>query len=646
MSRQEQQTTEQQNTVELDKIENFNDIYADTDREGQFANSIYNDDIAPLREYNDVPDEAEIRCNKIMMTAIGVMALFSLMFLAEGSSHYLEQDRRGWNEAREHDQYETYNNAGGDSSHQSNLRPYGSDMDESDNNFDPGLNVGDFASEEISDSGISEGKENGPINGVIQNDEPAKYDTSDAIYNINLKPYGFELTDKQNEGETEDTTTINEEVDSNKEESPYNQQGADIEKDREEDIQGIDKDTSGGNNQSINGGEGYSEEDNRDSEHDIDIIDNTDNSIGAGDADHVIGEENLEEQGNEAEIESVEKELETDEIMNSTGDPDDIDSFYDNDDYGMLNVHDEAGEQKGVFMFQPEGAGTNGGDEDADMKNDELDNSSQELDLAEEHHQEINNDTPNKSYDTEDNVDNYPGDYSQSEVKIGVEDDEGRDEVVGDTENQKEADIFLANRDKEAGQTDEIVGDNTQEEVGNLPVEGVGIEEKTHESSEAESEETKEQEFIDQENEHLYPDRNSPLNPYRPKDTSPANALPQPEKETETASETYGLPTGSNEYQQNNSVSNINNDSVESYSATDPNNPNTSNAQNQIADSAINGDEEVSGTSPDANSIMTNEEEEEDDFTPPPISIDPTLQYKFGGIEKNFVPGVDIPFFW
>ena len=603
----------QSQNVPLEQIQNFNNEYAD---------DIFNDDITPLRDYTDPVEER--RCNKIMIITICLMTSLCI-FVAEGSSHYLEGGKRAWNAERDRHRYPEDRS---DSMYHSNLRPYGSDWDIGDE-----IISSDYGSKVDESKGSKATEANSEISRDGGDEDKAQYDASDSIYNINLKPY-----EQNGENETISSEDNHEDADEDEVEE------SEAEYDASDSIYNINLKPyeQNGDNETI------SSEDNHED----------------ADEDEVEESEGQDQGGIEQENSSVSDTQSKEYIIEEDGQPDEgeheepkeEDKYEDESENSLDEESNKDGEEAGDETKSLDTGSDNEdqfGPTDVSEENEDtaIDESSRESEQPEDNikDQDIADDDVEVEGEGEgegeDQVTPEGEDKSVEEAvnDQGVADDQGTPTEEGEenineegADSQKLADGDIEGVGEDQGTPNEEGDDNSVEEAtyyqdaagGDVEDEGEPIneegehnsmeedagnekaadsffdlrnEEKDHKIDGDKSNGTEYPEFVVQEKEDpLYPGKNSPLNPYRPKDTT---------TEVKNPNTKY------------------NNTSMGDDDQYQP-------SKHDLAGQSYHSD------------VKNTTQNDGYDSVPTSVTLDPSLKYKFGGIEQAFVPGVDIPFFW
>lgn len=670
--------------VPLDQIQDFNDEFVDDD-----FTSIYNDEIMPIRNYIDPVEER--RCNNLMIVIISMMA-FVCVILAEGRGHYLEGTKRAWNAQR--DRLQNPPSPSPDPIYHGNLRPYGSDWD-IPGEYQSGPSAGESQeSQETANSGIAE----------------LAYNESDSVHENNLDSYGHDIEGEQNEDHqstivfanndeerlkldpsSKDINDVNlkpnetesEATDSTNNETMVFEQGSDIDflEDGGEKVQTNSSLADSQSHEYILEEEDAKPDDVSKSEEILlnegqseESYDNTSvtKTVNAGNfADEKSENQETTEHENDLDEVGGEGYYGSTEFFNNQASNDskenDIESPPSLEDNSVPSV--EGGEKSGDEVSENQKIADDFlNDRNKETKSDPGNESDQFKDEKE-----------SPFYPTKNSTDNTQNEIESPPSLIdSLSNVEGGGESSGEvSENQKLADAFLSDRNKEP-----------KNDAGN-------------QSGQSEYPEF----VVHKEDDPLYPSKNSPLNPYRPKDTET--------KEPEVQEETKAPSKASTDHQEN---QNQNKDQGDFLELDDPKkevHPNfdddftkqhfkSKNDHGHSTDSQYNskvqGASEIGkdssikesepGESSPSDSVdgergFLNDDDENppekdqeitapsdsvedkqgflnDDEQEPPekvqemnfdegvksVDLDPSLKHKFSGIERDFVPGQDIPFFW
>jgi hypothetical protein len=559
----------QSQNVPLEQIQNFNNEYAD---------DIFNDDITPLRDYTDPVEER--RCNKIMIITICLMTSLCI-FVAEGSSHYLEGGKRAWNAERDRHRYPEDRS---DSMYHSNLRPYGSDWDIGDE-----IISSDYGSKVDESKGSKATEANSEISRDGGDEDKAQYDASDSIYNINLKPY-----EQNGENETISSEDNHEDADEDEVEESEGQDQGGIEQENssvsdtqsKEYIIEEDGQPDEGENEEPKEEDKYEDE----SENSLDEESNKDGEEAGDETKSLDTGSDNEDQFGPTDVSEENEDTAIDESSRESEQPEDNikDQDIADDD---VEVEGE-GEGEGEDQVTPEG-------EDKSVEE-----AVNDQDVADDQGTPTEEGEENSNEEGADSQKLADGDIE------GVGEDQGTPNEEGDDNSVEEATYYqdAAGGDVEdEGEPINEEGEHNsmEEDAGNEKAADsffdLRNEEKDHKIDGDKSNGTEYPEFVVQEKEDpLYPGKNSPLNPYRPKDTT---------TEVKNPNTKY------------------NNTSMGDDDQYQP-------SKHDLAGQSYHSD------------VKNTTQNDGYDSVPTSVTLDPSLKYKFGGIEQAFVPGVDIPFFW
>ena len=559
----------QSQNVPLEQIQNFNNEYAD---------DIFNDDITPLRDYTDPVEER--RCNKIMIITICLMTSLCI-FVAEGSSHYLEGGKRAWNAERDRHRYPEDRS---DSMYHSNLRPYGSDWDIGDE-----IISSDYGSKVDESKGSKATEANSEISRDGGDEDKAQYDASDSIYNINLKPY-----EQNGDNETISSEDNHEDADEDEVEESEGQDQGGIEQENssvsdtqsKEYIIEEDGQPDEGEHEEPKEEDKYEDE----SENSLDEESNKDGEEAGDETKSLDTGSDNEDQFGPTDVSEENEDTAIDESSRESEQPEDNikDQDIADDD---VEVEGE-GEGEGEDQVTPEG-------EDKSVEEAVND-------------QGVADDQGTPTEEGEENINEEGADsqkLADGDIE-GVGEDQGTPNEEGDDNSVEEATYYqdAAGGDVEdEGEPINEEGEHNsmEEDAGNEKAADsffdLRNEEKDHKIDGDKSNGTEYPEFVVQEKEDpLYPGKNSPLNPYRPKDTT---------TEVKNPNTKY------------------NNTSMGDDDQYQP-------SKHDLAGQSYHSD------------VKNTTQNDGYDSVPTSVTLDPSLKYKFGGIEQAFVPGVDIPFFW
>ena len=559
----------QSQNVPLEQIQNFNNEYAD---------DIFNDDITPLRDYTDPVEER--RCNKIMIITICLMTSLCI-FVAEGSSHYLEGGKRAWNAERDRHRYPEDRS---DSMYHSNLRPYGSDWDIGDE-----IISSDYGSKVDESKGSKATEANSEISRDGGDEDKAQYDASDSIYNINLKPY-----EQNGDNETISSEDNHEDADEDEVEESEGQDQGGIEQENssvsdtqsKEYIIEEDGQPDEGEHEEPKEEDKYEDE----SENSLDEESNKDGEEAGDETKSLDTGSDNEDQFGPTDVSEENEDTAIDESSRESEQPEDNikDQDIADDD---VEVEGE-GEGEGEDQVTPEG-------EDKSVEEAVND-------------QGVADDQGTPTEEGEENINEEGADsqkLADGDIE-GVGEDQGTPNEEGDDNSVEEATYYqdAAGGDVEdEGEPINEEGEHNsmEEDAGNEKAADsffdLRNEEKDHKIDGDKSNRTEYPEFVVQEKEDpLYPGKNSPLNPYRPKDTT---------TEVKNPNTKY------------------NNTSMGDDDQYQP-------SKHDLAGQSYHSD------------VKNTTQNDGYDSVPTSVTLDPSLKYKFGGIEQAFVPGVDIPFFW
>jgi hypothetical protein len=601
----------QSQNVPLEQIQNFNNEYAD---------DIFNDDITPLRDYTDPVEER--RCNKIMIITICLMTSLCI-FVAEGSSHYLEGGKRAWNAERDRHRYPEDRS---DSMYHSNLRPYGSDWDIGDE-----IISSDYGSKVDESKGSKATEANSEISRDGGDEDKAQYDASDSIYNINLKPY-----EQNGENETISSEDNHEDADEDEVEE------SEAEYDASDSIYNINLKPyeQNGDNETISSEDNHEDADEDEVEEsegqDQGGIEQENSSVSDTQSkEYIIEEDGQPDEGENEEPKEEDKyedesENSLDEESNKDGEEagdetKSLDTGSDNEDqFGPTDVSEE-NEDTAIDESSRESEQPEDNIKDQDIADDDV-----EVEGEGEGEDQVTPEGEDKSVEeavndqdvaddqgtpTEEGEENSNEEGADSQKLAdgdieGVGEDQGTPNEEGDDKNVEEATYYqdAAGGDVEdEGEPINEEGEHNsmEEDAGNEKAADsffdLRNEEKDHKIDGDKSNGTEYPEFVVQEKEDpLYPGKNSPLNPYRPKDTT---------TEVKNPNTKY------------------NNTSMGDDDQYQP-------SKHDLAGQSYHSD------------VKNTTQNDGYDSVPTSVTLDPSLKYKFGGIEQAFVPGVDIPFFW
>ena len=557
----------QSQNVPLEQIQNFNNEYAD---------DIFNDDITPLRDYTDPVEER--RCNKIMIITICLMTSLCI-FVAEGSSHYLEGGKRAWNAERDRHRYPEDRS---DSMYHSNLRPYGSDWDIGDE-----IISSDYGSKVDESKGSKATEANSEISRDGGDEDKAQYDASDSIYNINLKPY-----EQNGDNETISSEDNHEDADEDEVEESEGQDQGGIEQENssvsdtqsKEYIIEEDGQPDEGEHEEPKEEDKYEDE----SENSLDEESNKDGEEAGDETKSLDTGSDNEDQFGPTDVSEENEDTAIDESSRESEQPEDN---IKDQDIADDDVEVE-GEGEGEDQVTPEG-------EDKSVEEAVND-------------QGVADDQGTPTEEGEENINEEGADsqkLADGDIE-GVGEDQGTPNEEGDDNSVEEATYYqdAAGGDVEdEGEPINEEGEHNsmEEDAGNEKAADsffdLRNEEKDHKIDGDKSNGTEYPEFVVQEKEDpLYPGKNSPLNPYRPKDTT---------TEVKNPNTKY------------------NNTSMGDDDQYQP-------SKHDLAGQSYHSD------------VKNTTQNDGYDSVPTSVTLDPSLKYKFGGIEQAFVPGVDIPFFW
>jgi hypothetical protein len=557
----------QSQNVPLEQIQNFNNEYAD---------DIFNDDITPLRDYTDPVEER--RCNKIMIITICLMTSLCI-FVAEGSSHYLEGGKRAWNAERDRHRYPEDRS---DSMYHSNLRPYGSDWDIGDE-----IISSDYGSKVDESKGSKATEANSEISRDGGDEDKAQYDASDSIYNINLKPY-----EQNGDNETISSEDNHEDADEDEVEESEGQDQGGIEQENssvsdtqsKEYIIEEDGQPDEGENEEPKEEDKYEDE----SENSLDEESNKDGEEAGDETKSLDTGSDNEDQFGPTDVSEENEDTAIDESSRESEQPEDN---IKDQDIADDDVEVE-GEGEGEDQVTPEG-------EDKSVEE-----AVNDQDVADDQGTPTEEGEENSNEEGADSQKLADGDIE------GVGEDQGTPNEEGDDNSVEEATYYqdAAGGDVEdEGEPINEEGEHNsmEEDAGNEKAADsffdLRNEEKDHKIDGDKSNGTEYPEFVVQEKEDpLYPGKNSPLNPYRPKDTT---------TEVKNPNTKY------------------NNTSMGDDDQYQP-------SKHDLAGQSYHSD------------VKNTTQNDGYDSVPTSVTLDPSLKYKFGGIEQAFVPGVDIPFFW